>query len=87
MKNEKWFLFKQFLHNELQISKEDVQHWVQEAVREEARILVERKGFDVDQVIKSIAFEKEYWGRETLRKELKQIIADKVAASIDITLK
>jgi predicted transcriptional regulator len=38
--NEKWVLFKQFMHNELGITKEDIREWVKEAVKEEAERLV-----------------------------------------------
>lgn len=39
-KNDKWSLFKNYLHNELGITKEDIREWLEEAVREEARKLI-----------------------------------------------
>lgn len=40
-KDDKWTMFKQFLHNELGISKDDIRQWVNEAVAIEARKIVE----------------------------------------------
>lgn len=31
-KNDKWSLFKNYLHNELGITKEDIREWLEEAV-------------------------------------------------------
>ena len=39
-KNDKWSLFKNYLHNELGITKVDIREWLEEAVREEARKLI-----------------------------------------------
>lgn len=36
-KNDKWSLFKNYLHNELGITKDDIREWLEEAVQEEAR--------------------------------------------------
>lgn len=38
--NDKYRMFKQFMHNELQISKEDIHQWVKESVEEEVKKLV-----------------------------------------------
>jgi len=34
--DDKWLLFKNYLHNELGITKEDIREWIDEAVRDEA---------------------------------------------------
>ena len=38
--SEKYKMFKQFMHNELGITKEDIREWVKESVREEAAKMV-----------------------------------------------
>lgn len=40
-KNDKWSMFKNYMHNELGISKEDIREWIQEAVEMEARKMVD----------------------------------------------
>ena len=39
-KNDKWSMFKNYMHNELGITKEDIREWVQEAVEMEVRKMV-----------------------------------------------
>lgn len=31
--NSKWLMFKNYMHNELHITKDDIKQWVEEAVR------------------------------------------------------
>ena len=40
MVDDKYKMFRNFMFNELGITKEDIRNWVQEAVREEAHRLV-----------------------------------------------
>lgn len=40
-KNDKWSMFKNYMHNELGITKEDIREWIQEAVEMEARKIVD----------------------------------------------
>lgn len=48
--NDKYKMFKNFMSNELGITKEDIRMWVEEAVRDEARKIVSKTydGFDVE---------------------------------------
>ena len=39
-RNTKYHMFKNFMHNDLGISREDIRAWVAEAVQDEARRLV-----------------------------------------------
>lgn len=39
--NDKYKLFKNFMHNELGISKEDIHEWVRETIKEEIKNIVE----------------------------------------------
>lgn len=40
-KNDKWSMFRNYMHNELGITKEDIREWIQEAVEIEARKMVD----------------------------------------------
>ena len=53
MAGEKYRMFKQFMHNELGITKEDIREWIKEAVREEAAKLI-AKTYDEYDVKKEI---------------------------------
>ena len=53
---EKYKMFKQFMHNELGITKEDIREWVKESVREEAAKMVAKtyEDFDVKREIREV---------------------------------
>ena len=38
---DKWLMFKNYMHNELGVDKDTIRTWIQEACREEARILID----------------------------------------------
>ena len=48
--NDKYRMFKNFMFNELGITKEDIRNWVVDAVRDEARKIVQHTydGFDIE---------------------------------------
>lgn len=49
-------MFKQFMHNELGITKEDIREWVKESVREEAAKMIAKtyEDFDVKREIRDL---------------------------------
>ena len=54
--SEKYKMFKQFMHIELGITKEDIREWVKESVREEAAKMVAKtyEDFDVKREIREV---------------------------------
>ena len=72
MAGEKYRMFKQFMHNELGITKEDIREWIKEAVREEAAKLI-AKTYDEYDVRREI--------REMLRSPYDSIRKDITSAA------
>ena len=86
-KNDKWIMFKNYMHNELDITKEDIYKWVKEAVRDETRALVKHQydKFSLEDTIKNRIFcNEDYFSS---RKELKAEIKDKIAKLVFDDLK
>ena len=54
MADDKYKMFRNFMFNELGITKEDIRDWIQEAVKEEAHRLIMHtyNNFDVAAVLK-----------------------------------
>ena len=54
--NDKYKMFKNFMFNELEITKEDIRMWVEEAVRDEARKIVHKTygDFDVEREMRRV---------------------------------
>lgn len=87
-KNDKWSLFKNYLHNELGITKEDIREWLEEAVREEARKLIADsfKSYDIRDRIDDAIKEFHGWGGKTLKTEIARELANKILEKIEIKI-
>lgn len=42
-KNDKWVMFRNYMHNELHITKEDIREWIEDSVKQEVRAVVENR--------------------------------------------
>lgn len=88
-RNDKWSMFKNYLHNELGITKEDIREWIDEAVRDEARKLVEQS-FEkyslrarIDDAIKDINL----WGETNLKSAISNEVAKRIFERLEIKMK
>lgn len=53
MKNDKWEMFKNYMHNELGVTKDDIRAWIKEAATEQAERMVQQEfgKFDITETI------------------------------------
>ena len=88
-KNDKWSMFKNYLHNELGMTKEDIREWIDEAVREEARLLVAQafKEFDMDSRIEKAICDSRGWNGKQFKQEIAKAAAEKIVEKYDVVLK
>ena len=86
---DKWKMFKNYMHNELGITKEDVRMWIEEAVKEQARALIaqEHKAFDVTNIVKGIVTEKKAFGDPHLIQDIKSEVAKQLFNHLTLSLK
>ena len=70
----KWLMFKNYMHNELGITKEDIRQWIEESVEKQAEVLIknEVKHFDVHKVVQRIISDERYFGENHLKREITQ---------------
>ena len=86
-KNDKWLMFKQYMHNELNITKEDIRQWIQESVEIEANKLVTNafNRFDITKMIEDITFDKEHFrGKAIIKSEIANQIANKILENFNL---
>ncbi len=78
--DNKWLMFKNYMHNELGITKEDIRQWVEEAVNEQVERLVknEFKNFDVHNVVQRIISDERYYGSKHLKQEISQELTKQI---------
>ena len=88
MSKQKWIMFKNYLHNELGIRKEDIQEWVKESIEEVASDYVENhlSEFTIERLVNRHIENKASWGRPELNMEIKQIAGKILAEKLDISV-
>ena len=76
----KWLMFKNYMHSELGITKEDIRQWIEDAVQEQAERLVknEFKSFDVHRVVQRIISDENYYGSKHLKQEISQELTKQI---------
>jgi len=69
---DKWKMFKNYMHNELGITKEDIRQWIEDAVKEQAERMVKNEfdSFDVRDIVKKIITDDSYYGSKSLKREI-----------------
>lgn len=87
-KENKWLMFKNYMHNELGITKEDIRQWIKESVQEQADKLAKNEfdNFDVHRVVQRVITDDKYFGSKNLRRDISQEISKQIMEHIDIKL-
>ena len=93
MANDKWTMFKNYLHNELGITKDDIRCWVKEAVSEEARKLLDQTfgHYKVEEIMEQTLYKTiadRNWDRNTFKREVSrmtaEILVEKISLKIEV---
>ena len=86
--NDKWTMFKNYMHNELGITKEDIRQWIEDAVKIEAKKMVENafKYFDPEKIVNDMVWSKAYWGDPKIKQEIKAEVGRILASQYKISL-
>jgi len=77
---DKWIMFKNYMHNEMGITKEDIRQWIEEAVQKQAETLVnnEFKNFDVNRVVERVINDDKYFGSKNLKRDIAQELSKQI---------
>ena len=80
MEDNKWLMFKNYMHNELGITKEDIRQWIEDAVEKQAEKLVknEFKDFDVHKVVQRVISDEQYFGSKNLKRDISQELSKQI---------
>ena len=80
-KNDKWMMFKNYMHNELGITKDDIRAWLKEAVKSQAELMLQKTfdDFDMDRFVRNhILTQMRYWTTDEVRRQLASLLADRL---------
>lgn len=80
-KNDKWTMFKNYLHNELGITKDDIRAWLKEAVQSQAELMIKKTfdDFDIDTFVRNhILTQMRYWNTDSVRNQVASLLASRL---------
>ena len=89
MSDDKWIMFKNYMHNELGITQQDIRQWIKESVEETAKRMVSNEfdNFDPRQTIKNIIMTDDYFTGKRLRDDIKEEIVEKLTDRLILKLR
>lgn len=88
-KNDKWLMFRNYMINELGITKEDIREWIKDAVRIEAKKLAEDAFAreNPEQMIRRIVYDSGYFKDNSFNRTVIEIAAKCLMERFDIVTK
>lgn len=86
-KDDKWVMFRNYMANELGITKEDIREWIMDAVHQEVEQVVNNayRRCNLEDLIKREIYDWSGWGRQfkdTIRQEVGKQLAEKLTIEI-----
>lgn len=90
-KNDKYSMFRNFMINELEITKEDIRQWIKDSIEEEAKKIVENSfgKCNPEEIIKKCIFESDWYLGHTQKDFNNKIIsktAEILAKNINLSI-
>jgi hypothetical protein len=88
-KNDKWLMFRNYMINELGITKEDIREWIQDAVRIEAKKMAEDtfSRENPEQMIRRIVYDSGYFNTGSFNRTVIETAAKALVERFDVVLK
>jgi len=83
---DKYGMLKQFMHNELGITKEDIQLWIKEAAQEEGKRLVNevQRNFNPQKIVESIVWDKRNFGSPEFTRRIESLVAHEISERLAV---
>lgn len=87
-KNDKWSMFKNFMHNELEITKEDIRFWIKEAVSEQVTQLVNNQfdNFNLKHLIHSEITSHQMYTGERLKDDILRELVNQLLSRVQLDI-
>ena len=88
-KNDKWLMFRNYMINDLGITKEDIREWIEDAVRIEAKKMVEDAFAreNPEQMIRRIVYDSGYFNTKCFNNTVIETAAKCLMERFDIVTK
>lgn len=91
-KNDKYSMFRNFMINELEITKEDIREWIKESIKEEVKLVVSNtfEKVNPEQMIRNVVYENDWYRSNNQSEFNRKVIAEAakiIVSDLEISLK
>ena len=88
-KDDKWIMFRNYMVNELGITKEDIREWIRDIVREEVKKVVSNayERFSIEDMIKREIYEAGVFGTARFKDSVINETAKILAKNLEVKQK
>ena len=88
-KNDKWVMFRNYMHNELGITKEDIVEWIQDAIKVEVKNVVANAygSCNIEDFIRKEIYSDRFIGEKTLKNTIKDAVSKVLCDRIELNVK
>lgn len=83
----KYQMFKNFLHNELELSKEDTKQWIVEAIQEEVHKVVKDESFYETILKQALNKTVDYNFSQSIKEKVSREVSKQIIPKIDIKIR
>ena len=88
-KDDKWVMFRNYMTNELGITKEDIRMWIKDIIHDEVKNVVNQAygRVNIESEIKNEIYSSNLYLRPDFKNEIKAMVAKELANRIEIYTK
>jgi len=85
---EKWKMFRNYMHNELGITKDDIKSWIEDAVKDEAKRMIDSTydNFSPKKVVEQVLIDKKIWFEDQIENSIKSEVVNQLLKHIQLEL-
>ena len=82
-------MFSNYMHNELEITKEDIKIWIKEAVEEIAYKMCKNEfdNFDISKIVRDTLYKEDIYDSKYIREQMRIEIAQQLLSKFELSLK
>ena len=88
-KNDKWVMFRNYMHNELGITKDDIREWIKESIHDEVKNVVNQAygKCNIEAAIKKEITQHEWFSNDGPSNKLINKAAQLLIEKLEISIK
>lgn len=83
-KNDKWVMFRNYMHNELGITKEDIADWIKDAIKVEVKNVVANAygSCNIEDFVRKEIYSDSFTFRNTVKDTVAKVLSERIELNV-----